>query len=97
MLGFFPIASVPLSTASFIISVAYNYRLPLEIQLAQNLNIKTLDWILSMREADWIASMRGADWTVPTQETAWTVSMQETAWIVLVQETAWKLDAESSI
>lgn len=55
MLGFSPISSEPISTIPFILinNVAYNYSLPLEIRVAENTNVKTLDWIISLRETIW--------------------------------------------
>jgi len=55
MLGFSPISSQPISAISFILitNVAYNYSLPLEIRAGDNTNVKTLDWIISLRETVW--------------------------------------------
>lgn len=55
MLGFSPISSLPISTITFdlVTNVAYNYSLPLEIRVAENTNVKTLDWIISLRETIW--------------------------------------------
>jgi len=55
MLGFSPISSEPIATIPFILitNVAYNYSLPVEIRVADNENVKTLDWVMSLRETIW--------------------------------------------
>ena len=55
MLGFSPISSLPISTITFVLvtNVAYNYSLPLEIRVGENTNVKTLDWVISLRETIW--------------------------------------------
>jgi len=55
MLGFSPISSEPISTISFILitNVAYNYKLPVEVRVAENTSVKTLDWVMTLRETVW--------------------------------------------
>lgn len=55
MLGFSPISSEPISTISFILitNVAYNYKLPVEVRVAENISVKTLDWVMTLRETVW--------------------------------------------
>jgi hypothetical protein len=55
MLGFSPISSEPISTILFILitNVSYNYKLPLEVRVAENTGVKTLDWVMTLRETVW--------------------------------------------
>tara|TARA_R100001163_G_scaffold1295_3_gene1986 strand:- start:24312 stop:24530 length:219 start_codon:yes stop_codon:yes gene_type:complete len=72
MLGFEPISSNPISSFG-LDTLDLLFKIPIEVQEDVNPDMKTLDWILSIRGADWILDERESNWVLDIRTTEWSL------------------------